>query len=154
MSKDFEKLEKKDQSALKKWCKNKLTDKEYAKIKTDLVNQTKFLLKTKEKITGKDYFISAIILHHKYQLNSSKKAVEYAQKAVKNGHKKGKWLVASTTDRLLQLQGKPQKFGTQVIDIKAKKLQIYKLNPKTTDKERQEYGLPTLKELKEYYDTN
>jgi hypothetical protein len=151
MSKEFEQIYQKDQTSIKKWSQDKLTDKEYSKINNELIKKINSLLKSQQKITGKEYFISAMIFHHQNKLITSKKAVKYAKIAFEKGYKRGKWLIASTTDRLLQLQGKPQKYGTQVVDMKAKKLKIYKLNPKTTDKERQEYGLPTLKQLKKYY---
>ena len=91
-----------------------------------------------------------MILHHRSKISTSKKAIKYAKLSLEKGYNKGKWLIASSTDRLLQLQGKPQKFGTQVVNMKAKNLKLHKLDPKTTDEERKKYGLPTLKELKKY----
>jgi len=151
MSKEFEKLYKEDQEIIKTWSKGKITNKEFYKKNWKLRKQIEKLLESKRRISGKDYFISSILFHHASKISFSKKALDYAKKGYEKGYKKGKWLIASTTDRLLQLQSKPQKFGTQVQDMKAKELKLYKLNPKTKDKERKDYGLPTLKELKKYY---
>ncbi|MCR4327838.1 MAG: hypothetical protein NUV46_04645 [Nanoarchaeota archaeon] len=151
MSNEFELLYKEDQKSIEKWSKDELTNKEFYRRNKKLRKEIDHLLKIKKKISGKDYFISSIIFHHNYKLLTSKKAVKFAKKSYENGYKQGKWLIASTTDRLLQLEGKPQKFGTQVVNMKDKKLKIYKLNKKTTDKERKEYGLPSLKQLKKEY---
>lgn len=151
MSKEFERLFGEDQKAIETWSAGKMPDKEFNKINSKLINEVEKLLKSQKKISGKDYFTAAIIFHHMYKLPFSKRAVEFAKMSHELGYKKGKWLIASTTDRLLQLEGKPQKFGTQVVNMKAKRLKLYKLNPKTTDKERKEYGLPTLKQIKKEY---
>jgi len=150
MSKEFERLFKEDQYHTERWEKN-YTKKEYLKINKELQRKVDKLVKNRGIKDEKDYFIIAIILHHGFSISSSKKALKYSKLAVERGYKQGKWLIASVTDRLLQLKGKPQKFGTQVRNMKAKKLKLYKLNLKTTDKERKKYGLPTLKEIKKYY---
>ena len=152
MTKEFEKLYRKDQKIISDLKKKKIGKKEYFLKTKSLGGELKKLLEKKKNLTGKDYFISAIIFHHNYKLNSSKKAVRLSKKSYEIGYKKGKWLIASTTDRLLQLERKPQKYGTQVVDIFSDKLNIYKTDPKTTDEERKEFGLPTFKELKKYYE--
>lgn len=143
MSKELERLFKEDQKHTGKW--RKYTKGQYQKINKELQNKINGVK------TGRDYFIAAIIFQHGFTISSSKKALKYSKLAVKKGYAKGKWLIASATDRLLQLQGKPQKFGTQVVNMYAKELKLYKLNPKTTDKERKSYGLPSLKQLKKQY---
>jgi len=150
MLRKLEKVYKKDEYYTKRW-KKYYTKKEYLRINKELQQEVDELIKKRKIINPRDYFMIATIFQHGFNIPSSKKALKYAKLAVQKGYKKGKWLIASATDRLLQLQGKPQKFGTQVINMKAKKLKLYKLNPKTTDKERKDYGLPTLKQLKKYY---
>ncbi|KKS76730.1 MAG: Tetratricopeptide repeat protein [Candidatus Woesebacteria bacterium GW2011_GWC1_42_9] len=150
MLREFERLYKEDQYHTRKWAKH-YTKKEYLKINKRLQEKVNKFIKGSKLKNSRDYFIAAMIFQHGFNIPSSKKSLRYAGLAVQRGYKKGKWLIASATDRLLQLQGKPQKFGTQVVNMKAKRPKLYKLNPKTTDKERKEYGLPTLKELKKYY---
>lgn len=148
MSKEFERLYREDQKHIKKWAGH-YTDKEFYRINQELQKKVQDLLDNNKAKKGRDFFISSMIFHHGFTLTSSKKAISYAEKSVEMGYKKGKWLIASATDRLLQLQGKQQKFGTQIIETKSGKIRMYKVDSKTTDKEREEYGLPTLKELKE-----
>lgn len=150
MSKEMEKLYREDQRLVSKWHKE-YSGKDVFKINKDLRRKVDELMKKGKVRTGKDYFIAAIIFHHAYNISTSRRALSYARRAFDKGYKRGKWLIASATDRLLQLQRKPQKFGTQVVDMSAKNLKLYTLDSKTTDDERREYGLPTLKELKKYY---
>jgi len=147
MTKEFESLYKEDQKHVKKWEKQ-YTDKEFYAINRNLRKKVQDLLDKGKAKTGRDYFIVAMVFQHGFTLSSSKKAIKYAKKAFKEGYEKGKWLIASATDRLLQLQRKPQKFGTQAVKTKSGKWIFYKTDPSTTDKERKAYGLPTLKELK------
>lgn len=148
MSKEFEKLYQEDQKHVKRWA-DYYTDKEFYSINKALQKKVQDLLDTNTSKSGRDFFIASMIFHHGFTQTSVRKAISYAKKAVELGYKKGKWLIASATDRLLQLQGKPQKFGTQIVKTKSGKVKMYKVDSKTTDEERKEYGLPTLEELKE-----
>lgn len=148
MSKEFEKLYREDQKHVKRWAQH-YTDKEFYRINKELQKKVQKLLDTNKSKSGRDFFIASMIFHHGFTQTSARKAISYAKKAVELGYKKGKWLVASATDRLLQLQEKPQKFGTQIVETKSGKIKMYKVDSKTTDEERKKYDLPTLKELKE-----
>ena len=147
MTKEFESLYKEDQKHVKRWAKQ-YSDKEFYEINRRLRKKVDGLIRKGKAKDGRDYFLAAMIFQHGFTITSSKKAIRLAKKAVNLGYTKGKWLIASATDRLLQLQGKPQKFGTQIIETKSGKVKMYKTDPKITDKERKAFGLPTLKELK------
>ena len=54
-------------------------------------------------------------------------------------------LVATAVDRGQMLIGKPQKFGTQLVEVEGK-WQVYDVDPAVTDAERAEWGLPPLAE--------
>lgn len=54
-------------------------------------------------------------------------------------------LVATAVDRGQMLAGKPQKFGTQLVEI-AGQWKVYDVDPAVTDEERAEWGLPPLAE--------
>lgn len=54
-------------------------------------------------------------------------------------------LVATGVDRGQMLAGKPQKFGTQLVEVDGK-WKVYDVDPATTDAERAEWGLPPLAE--------
>ena len=150
--KQLEDLYKRDQYHIKRWEKN-YSDKEFHKINKEIRKELEIILKKNKKLTPRDHFLIAIIYQHGFTISSSKKALRYAKLAVEKGYKKGKWLIASATDRLLQLQGKSQKFGTQPI-IKNKRLKQYKTDRSITDEIRKEYGLPTLKQLKRHHETH
>lgn len=142
---EFEKLYKKDQYHIKRWAKN-YSDEEFYKINKKIRKKLEDLLK--KKLTPRQKFICAMIYHHGFTPQCSKKALMYIKQSQAEGYQRQKWLIASIIDRLLQLQGKPQKYGTQIVELKSGKLKQYKLDNSITDKERVELGLPKLKELK------
>lgn len=52
-------------------------------------------------------------------------------------------LVATAEDRSAMLAGKPQRFGTQIVEVGGK-WQLYAVEPAVSDDERAEWGLPPL----------
>jgi hypothetical protein len=54
-------------------------------------------------------------------------------------------LVATAADRKEMLAGRPQKFGTQLVEVDGK-WRVYEVDPAVTDDERAEWGLPPLAE--------
>ncbi len=144
----FEKLYQEDQKHIRKWEKH-YSDKEFYSINRNIRKKLQKLIRKKKNLTGREYFIAAIIIHHGFTISCSKNALDYIGKARKLGYNKQKWLVASITDRLLQLQGKPQKYGTQIVRTKYG-IKQYKLDNSVSDKERIKLGLPPLKKLKAY----
>ncbi|MEK6906858.1 MAG: hypothetical protein AABW81_04530 [Nanoarchaeota archaeon] len=152
----FEKLYGEDQSCVQLWEKN-YTNKEFFKIHRKIRKKLDKLM-INRKLSGREYFICAMIYHHEYTISSSKKALRNIKIAQSKGYNKQKWLIASIEDRLLQLQGRPQKYGTQLVMLKNRILQKskdgkyiqYKVDNSVTDKERASLGLPKLKNLKKY----
>ena len=145
----FEKLYKEDQAHIMLWEKN-YTDKEFYEINKSLRKRLEKLIKQGGNLSSREHFICAMIYHHAFSITSSKKALFHIETAQQLGYKKQKWLIASVTDRLLQLHGKPQKYGTQIIKLKNGKIKQYELDGSITDKERVSLGLPKLKQLKNY----
>jgi len=144
---EFEKLYKKDQYHISRWEKN-YTDEEFYKINKKLRTELEKLLGKNKKLTPRQKFICAMVYHHGFNIPSSKKALKFIKEAQAEGYTHQKWLIASIIDRLLQLQGKPQKYGTQIAELKSGKYKQYKLDGSITDKDRVEIGLPKLKELR------
>ncbi len=103
------------------------------------------ILKRKKKLTGREYYMSALILHHSPYVEDSKRAAKYAKKAIQMGEDEAKWLYAAIVDGLMISQGKKQKYGTQY-QFKNGKWHLYPVDPKTTDEERKRYNVPPLKE--------
>lgn len=153
---EFKKLYNKDQYHIKRWEKH-YTNKEFYEINERIRKDLEKLLKKKHNLTPKEKFICAMIYHHGFTIASSKKALKYIKEAQKQGYTRQKWLIASIIDRLLQLEGKAQKYGTQLTLMKNGefkrengKYKQYKIDNTISDKERIELGLPKLKELKKY----
>jgi hypothetical protein len=107
------------------------------------------LLKNEKEFTAKDFYMAAMIFHHGSRIIDSKKAINLAEKSIEMGYEKAKVLYATGVDRLLLRQGKRQKFGTQYNkkDNESPWVML-PIDPKTSDKERAKYNLPTLQVLK------
>jgi len=71
------------------------------------------ILKSNENFRGVDYFRMGLIFQHGMILDSIKQARDLAKKGIEKGHKKSRWLYAAAIDRLLMMQKKKQKYGTQ-----------------------------------------
>ena len=153
----FEKLYREDQRHISLWEKN-YTNKEFFDINKKLRKRLEKLIGARKNLSPKEYFICAMIYHHGFSLNSSRKALKYIRKAQGLGYMRNRGVFGSIVDRLLQLQGKPQKYGTQIVILKngefkksknGKYIQ-YKLDGTISDKKRVSLGLPKLKNLKKY----
>ncbi len=119
-------------------------------IKRDAIRKkiTSRLLKNGEIKTGKEFYLAAIIFQHGQKLSDYRQAVKLARQAYERGYKKGRYLEALATDRLLVVSGKKQKFGTQFFQKNSRsKYILCPVDPKTTDADRKKYGLPPLYKL-------
>lgn len=149
----LKKLLEEDQKDRKSPKLKKLSDKERWKIisgrDADRLKRLYKLLDKNPKLTGIDCFRVGIILQHAPSTESKEGVIAFAKKGIGLGNKKCRWLFAAGTDRLLMMQGKKQKFGTQYRKNSESKWELYPLNPRTTDKERAKYGVIPLKKIKE-----
>jgi len=95
-------------------------------VRRDLERRKKLqgLIRKKLLKTAEDYFMAAMIFQHGGTVQYVKKARELAKKAMGLGNKDARWLYAAATDRILMMQGKKQKFGTQYVQ-KDGKYQLY-----------------------------
>ena len=149
---EFDKLYRKDQYFISRWAKH-YTNEEFYRLNKRVIIDLEKLISRAKKLTPKQKFICAIIYHHGFKMAYSKKAMRYIKEAQSEGYNRQKWLIASIEDRLLQIQGKPQKYGTQVVEIKKGKMKQYRLDGSVSDEERVKLGLPKLGALKKYLES-
>lgn len=108
------------------------------------------IIKEREVKTGRDLYFAAMVYQHGPSVVDSEKAIEFAKKSMELGYKKAPWLFAAATDRLLVKQKRKQKFGTQFSrSIATGKVSVFPINKKTTDAERKQFDVPSLKEIEE-----
>jgi hypothetical protein len=93
-----------------------------------------------------DYYHAAWILNHGESVEEIWQGHILAQEAVKLGLGRARWLAAATYDRWLMYQGKPQKYGTQIVPD-GKRQRVWDVEPATTDAERAEWDVPSLAEM-------
>jgi hypothetical protein len=103
------------------------------------------ILKRHSNFRGIDYFRMGLIFQHGNTLDSIRRARDLARQGIKKEHKKSGWLYAAATDRLLMMQGKKQKYGTQFyLDPKTNEWKLHPISKKTKDEERAQYGIKPL----------
>lgn len=146
---NFEKIYRRDQYHIGRWEKN-YSDEKFHNINKKLMKELEMLLVKKNKLTPREKFICAMIYHHGFNIVCSRKALKYIEEAQNEGYNKMKWVRGSVIDRLLQLQGKPQKYGSQIVKLENGRYKQYKLDGSISDEERVELGFPKLKNLKKY----
>ena len=93
-----------------------------------------------------DYYHAAWILNHGESVEEIWQAHILANKAVELGLRRARWLAAATYDRWLMYQGKPQKYGTQIVPD-GKRQRVWDVEPATSDAERAEWDVPPLAEM-------
>ena len=93
-----------------------------------------------------DYYHAAWILNHGESVEEIWQAHVLAKKAVERGLRRARWLAAATYDRWMMYQGKPQKYGTQIVPD-GKRQRVWDVEPATSDAERAEWDVPSLAEM-------
>jgi len=111
------------------------------------INQVKHMLATNlidlTEIWNLHYL--AYILQHSENSSDYKLANKFASEAVRLGSTVSKWIYAATLDRCLIAEGKKQKYGTQY-KLENGKWITQPVDESTTDEEREDFGVKTLKE--------
>lgn len=95
-----------------------------------------------------DYFHAAMVFQHGGTAEYAQRARDLSLQGVKLDpeHKGARWLAAASLDRKLMYEKKPQKYGTQFSREGTGPWTLWECDPKTTDEERAEWGVPTLDE--------
>ncbi|WP_010677639.1 hypothetical protein [Bacillus timonensis] len=108
-------------------------------------NEVKFILDSGGAKVAIDFIHAAIIFKHGKALEDWWLAYKLSVKAVELGFQP-KWVAAVAMDRWLLHQGKPLKYGNQVIPFGGV-YRIPQLDQNTTDEERYKWDVPSLIEL-------
>jgi hypothetical protein len=108
-------------------------------------NRVKLIIDGGGATFGIDFIHAAIIYQHGESLEDWWQAYQLSLKAVELGFQP-KWLAAVALDRWLLRQGKPIKYGNQVIPFGGV-YRIPKLDQNTTDEDRAKWDIPSLSEL-------
>lgn len=126
---------------------NRRNQKDLVKKDMKRLEQLERILAGNLELNGQDYYMIAMVYHHGPTVEHIKTARMYAGKGMRLGDKQARWLYAAATDRILLLQGKPQRYGTQW-QIKNGKCILWPVNLNTTDRARARYGIEPLKVIR------
>ncbi len=107
------------------------------------------ILKKGPVFRGADFFRIGFIFGHMGSMTYFKKTIFFAKKGIELNHQKSKWLYAAAVDKILVNQKKNQKFGTLFKKDENGKWDIYPVDKKTTDRERKEFNIISLQEIKD-----
>ncbi len=111
-------------------------------------NRIKALSMAGKLKTGDDFHEAGYIMHLGIDSSDFLAAMRFADSAISLGDTSARSLFAHAEDKYLMSLGRPQKYGTQFhMDEKTGKVKSYPIDPHTTDADRREMGLPTLKVL-------
>jgi len=91
-------------------------------------------------------YYTAFIFQHGNCSDHYQLANQVAERALKAGYERARWIYAASLDRYLRSIGEPQKYGTQYI-VRANKWELQPFDPTTTDEERRDYNVPALAQL-------
>ncbi len=92
-----------------------------------------------------DFIHAAVVFQHGESLEDWWDAYQYSLKAVELGFEP-RWLAAAALDRWLLRQGKPLKYGNQITPFGGI-YRVPKIEPTTTDAEREKWDIPSFHEL-------
>ncbi|NIR48489.1 hypothetical protein GWO43_20385 [candidate division KSB1 bacterium] len=93
-----------------------------------------------------DYYHAAMVFQHGETVVEIQLAHTLAKHGAELGYRPARWLAAASLDRWLMYQGKPQKYGTQVVPD-GKKQRVWDVDPTTTDRDRAKWDVPPLAEM-------
>lgn len=93
--------------------------------------------------SAEDYYYGAMVLHHGGDVDEVLQAYTLAKQSAEMGYRPARWLTAATYDRWLMYQGKPQKYGTQIVPD-GKRHRVWDVDSATTDAERAEWDVRPL----------
>lgn len=97
--------------------------------------------------TPQDYYHAAMIFMHGESGDDAWRAYMFASHAANDSYRPARWLSAAAYDRWLVYQGKPQKFGTQIV-LDGRRFRLCDVDPATKDAERAEWDVPPLEEMR------
>lgn len=96
---------------------------------------------------AEDFYRAAWLLNHGETVDEIWRAHTLAMEAVRRGSHGARWLAAATYDRWLMYQGRPQKYGTQIVPD-GRRQRVWDVLPETTDAERARWDVPPMAEMK------
>jgi hypothetical protein len=97
--------------------------------------------------TARDRYHAAMVLQHGDRPEHFALAHGLCRQAAGAGVVEARWLAAASLDRWLMSTGRPQRFGTQYLDLGSGWVH-HEVDPATTDAERSRWDVPSLAELR------
>jgi hypothetical protein len=104
------------------------------------------LIRDEERLSGEELYCAAMIFQHSDALEDIDTAHRLARRAAESGYRPARGLAASSLDRWLMYQGRPQKYGTNIVPD-GRRQRVWDVDPRTSDDERAIWDVPPLEEM-------
>lgn len=103
------------------------------------------ILANETSLEAVDFYHAAWLFNHGETDREAERAYRLARRAAEMGHRPARWLTAAAYDRWQMYQGKPQKYGTQIVP-NGERYRVWEVDSSTTDAQRAEWDVPPLAE--------
>lgn len=104
------------------------------------------LIAHEEALSGEELYCAAMIFQHSDEIDDIHLAHGLARRAAESGYRPARWLAAASLDRWLMYQGRPQKYGTNIVPD-GRRQRVWDVDPRTGDDERAIWDVPPLEEM-------
>jgi hypothetical protein len=94
-------------------------------------------------VAAEDLYHAAWLFNHGDTPAEARQAHEWAREAAELGSARARWLAAAAYDRWMMYEGRPQRYGTQIVPD-GRGYRLWDLDPTTTDEMRAEWNVPPL----------
>ena len=95
--------------------------------------------------SAEDLYHAASLFQHGETAADAYRAHTLAGDSAARGHAPARWLYAAAYDRWCMYEGRPQRYGTQIVPDGVR-YRVWDVDPATTDAERAEHDVPPLAE--------
>ena len=125
-------------------------DDQFVSAQQSRIEKVRAFNEAGELQSAKDYYNASWILVSSQKPDDLILARDLALESVERGDDRAFRIAATAIDKLLRIEGKPQRYGTQYEYIEfLRRWRLYPIDPATTDAERESMGIQPLRELYE-----
>jgi hypothetical protein len=123
-------------------------DPYYLNRQTARIHEVREMVDEEQLETAEDHFLASLILVSSTERDDLLLAKGLGEKAGELGDRRGLRVAAEAEDKLLLMEGRPQRWGTQVVyQPILGSFRLEAVDSRTTDEEREATGVPPRAEL-------
>lgn len=109
-------------------------------------DEARDLIEHVDRLSGEELYCAAMLFQHSDDVDDVHTAHTLARRSAECGYRPARWLAAASLDRWLMYQGRPQKYGTNIVPD-GRRQRVWDVDPRTGDDERAIWDVPPLEEM-------